>query len=309
MMDLEGLKAWLPGRTTGFGPLTAAVAAERFFETRRDRDDAAAVSGDDGRQLAAGRRRSRQAQAAATADSGSIAPGLRSRRRCRRDRPCCGCSTSSDATSSPTASCGATTSIRSWREKLDRRAPDDARRDARRRRGQGRFRAAAPDARRPGLLDQQSGLRRERSQRREPLAGEDLRFLRRHTDRPIKITLPGPYLLTRAMFVPEVTARVLSGQGGAGRGRRGADAARARRAGRRRRRLRAARRAGADARWRSRRADADVHVRGAGGAPGSRGGARVRRVARSIGLSTAFEACASASTCVAATGAGTKRRC
>ena len=32
MMDLEGLKAWLPGRTTGFGPLTAAVDSERFFE-------------------------------------------------------------------------------------------------------------------------------------------------------------------------------------------------------------------------------------------------------------------------------------
>ena len=31
MMDLEGLKAWLPGRTTGFGPLTAAVESERFF--------------------------------------------------------------------------------------------------------------------------------------------------------------------------------------------------------------------------------------------------------------------------------------
>ena len=29
--------------------------------------------------------------------------------------------------------------------------------------------------------------------------------MRRHTDRPIKVTLPGPYLLTRAMFVPEVT--------------------------------------------------------------------------------------------------------
>jgi ABC-type phosphate/phosphonate transport system substrate-binding protein len=32
MMDLEGLKAWLPGRTSGFGPLAAAVASERFFE-------------------------------------------------------------------------------------------------------------------------------------------------------------------------------------------------------------------------------------------------------------------------------------
>jgi len=41
--------------------------------------------------------------------------------------------------------------------------------------------------------------------RREPLALEDLRFLRRHTDRPVKVTLPGPYLLTRAMFVAEET--------------------------------------------------------------------------------------------------------
>jgi ABC-type phosphate/phosphonate transport system substrate-binding protein len=32
MMDLEGLKAWLPGRTSGFGPLTSAVESERFFE-------------------------------------------------------------------------------------------------------------------------------------------------------------------------------------------------------------------------------------------------------------------------------------
>lgn len=32
MMDLEGLKAWLPGRTTGFELLRNAVAAERFFE-------------------------------------------------------------------------------------------------------------------------------------------------------------------------------------------------------------------------------------------------------------------------------------
>lgn len=32
MMDLEGLTAWLPGRTSGFGPLTAAVTTEGFFE-------------------------------------------------------------------------------------------------------------------------------------------------------------------------------------------------------------------------------------------------------------------------------------
>ncbi|MBL1149835.1 MAG: phosphate/phosphite/phosphonate ABC transporter substrate-binding protein [Armatimonadetes bacterium] len=32
MMDMEGLKEWRPGRLTGFGPLTAAVAEQRFFE-------------------------------------------------------------------------------------------------------------------------------------------------------------------------------------------------------------------------------------------------------------------------------------
>ena len=41
--------------------------------------------------------------------------------------------------------------------------------------------------------------------RREPLAVEELRFLQRHTDRPVKVPLPGPYLLTRAMWVREVT--------------------------------------------------------------------------------------------------------
>jgi 5-methyltetrahydropteroyltriglutamate--homocysteine methyltransferase len=41
--------------------------------------------------------------------------------------------------------------------------------------------------------------------RRQSLAADDLRFVRRHTDRPVKVTLPGPYLLTRAMFVPELT--------------------------------------------------------------------------------------------------------
>jgi ABC-type phosphate/phosphonate transport system substrate-binding protein len=32
MMDLEGLKAWLPGRTSGFGPLTEAVEMQGYFE-------------------------------------------------------------------------------------------------------------------------------------------------------------------------------------------------------------------------------------------------------------------------------------
>jgi 5-methyltetrahydropteroyltriglutamate--homocysteine methyltransferase len=44
-----------------------------------------------------------------------------------------------------------------------------------------------------------------RIERREPLTVDDLTFARRHTDRPVKVTLPGPYLLTRAMFVPELT--------------------------------------------------------------------------------------------------------
>jgi 5-methyltetrahydropteroyltriglutamate--homocysteine methyltransferase len=44
--------------------------------------------------------------------------------------------------------------------------------------------------------------------RRTPLALDDLRFVRGHTNRAVKVTLPGPYLLTRAMFVAEVTRAV-----------------------------------------------------------------------------------------------------
>lgn len=40
-----------------------------------------------------------------------------------------------------------------------------------------------------------------RLSRREPLAVEELRFVKRHTGRPVKVTLPGPYLLTRSMWV------------------------------------------------------------------------------------------------------------
>ena len=47
-----------------------------------------------------------------------------------------------------------------------------------------------------------------RLERRQPLALDELRFLQRHTNKPIKIPLPGPYILTRAMFVPEVTRQV-----------------------------------------------------------------------------------------------------
>lgn len=37
--------------------------------------------------------------------------------------------------------------------------------------------------------------------RREPLAADEYRFTRSLTDKPVKVTLPGPYLLTRAMWV------------------------------------------------------------------------------------------------------------
>lgn len=37
--------------------------------------------------------------------------------------------------------------------------------------------------------------------RRKPLALDDYLFLKKHTDKAIKVTLPGPYLLTRAMWV------------------------------------------------------------------------------------------------------------
>jgi 5-methyltetrahydropteroyltriglutamate--homocysteine methyltransferase len=40
--------------------------------------------------------------------------------------------------------------------------------------------------------------------RREPLAVGELTFLKGHTDRPVKVPLPGPYLLTRAMWVQEL---------------------------------------------------------------------------------------------------------
>jgi 5-methyltetrahydropteroyltriglutamate--homocysteine methyltransferase len=40
-----------------------------------------------------------------------------------------------------------------------------------------------------------------RLSRRAPLAADELRAVRRFTSRPVKVTLPGPYLLTRAMWV------------------------------------------------------------------------------------------------------------
>jgi 5-methyltetrahydropteroyltriglutamate--homocysteine methyltransferase len=47
-------------------------------------------------------------------------------------------------------------------------------------------------------------------ERRNPLAVDELRFLKQHTDKPVKIPLPGPYLLTRSMYVQGVTREVYS---------------------------------------------------------------------------------------------------
>ena len=46
--------------------------------------------------------------------------------------------------------------------------------------------------------------------RRSPLAVDELDFVKRHTSRPVKVTLPGPYLLTRAMYVPSVAQSAYS---------------------------------------------------------------------------------------------------
>jgi 5-methyltetrahydropteroyltriglutamate--homocysteine methyltransferase len=43
--------------------------------------------------------------------------------------------------------------------------------------------------------------------RREPLAVNELRFVRQLTDRPVKVSLPGPYLLTRSMWVGAFSSR------------------------------------------------------------------------------------------------------
>jgi ABC-type phosphate/phosphonate transport system substrate-binding protein len=83
MMDLEGLKAWLPGRTTGFDALTAATASERFFE-QAPHARAAALSGDDRRQLAEAARGRRRT--AAVPPKAHRPRRIRSARRRRRDR-------------------------------------------------------------------------------------------------------------------------------------------------------------------------------------------------------------------------------
>ncbi len=45
-----------------------------------------------------------------------------------------------------------------------------------------------------------------RIERRQPLAVDELDFVKSQTSRPVKVPLPGPYLLTRAMYVPSVSS-------------------------------------------------------------------------------------------------------
>ena len=47
-----------------------------------------------------------------------------------------------------------------------------------------------------------------RLSRQEPLALNEFRFVKQLTDKPVKVTLPGPYLLTRAMWVGPFTSKV-----------------------------------------------------------------------------------------------------
>lgn len=46
--------------------------------------------------------------------------------------------------------------------------------------------------------------------RRRPIVADDFRFLRAHTAKPVKVTLPGPYLLSRSMFVTSLSGAAYS---------------------------------------------------------------------------------------------------
>lgn len=48
----------------------------------------------------------------------------------------------------------------------------------------------------------------DRLKRTSPLVLEDFLFLKKHTDKAIKMTLPGPYLLTRSTWVKNLSAQV-----------------------------------------------------------------------------------------------------
>ena len=45
----------------------------------------------------------------------------------------------------------------------------------------------------------------DKVERRQPLALDEYEFLQKHTSKPVKVALPGPYLLTRSMWVKDVS--------------------------------------------------------------------------------------------------------
>jgi len=44
-----------------------------------------------------------------------------------------------------------------------------------------------------------------RVSRKKPLAADEVRFVQKHTKKAVKVPLPGPYLMTRAMWVKEAS--------------------------------------------------------------------------------------------------------
>ena len=225
MMDLEGLKAWLPGRTPASGAVAMSVAAERFFDRRQPRPVTAlplfpvTTVGSWPRPPAAARR-------AAPAPARTHRPrGVRCASPTTRCATWCDCRRRPAATSSPTASCVATTSIRS--------SP----------RSSTAF-ALMTLAEMLDVVEDKVGFERllqtldvpaysisnpicvGRIERREPLALDDLRFVRRHTQRPVKVTLPGPVPAHARDVRPRGDAGGLSDEGRSGRGRRRACCAR-----------------------------------------------------------------------------------
>ena len=191
MMDLEGLKAWLPGRTSGFGAARRRPSTRSGSSTRPRASVSAlplfpvttvgswprppALLARSGSCAAASIDRAEfdRVADAAVRRAAAAAGGGRLRHRHRRR-----------------AAARQLLFVR--RREARRRAADDAGRDARRRRGQGRVRAAAADARRAGLLDQQPDLRRARSRGASRWPSTISGSCKRHTDRPVKVTLPGP---------------------------------------------------------------------------------------------------------------------
>ena len=71
-------------------------------------------------------------------------------------------------------------------------------------RGQSGFRDAAQCIGRAGLCHQEPDGGRQAGAK-EPLVLEDFKFLREHTRKPVKVTLPGPYLLSRSTWVKNLS--------------------------------------------------------------------------------------------------------